>query len=246
MFLFCKYFYFCPHERSPDHKDTKVDLKLDVKSIDHKTDEKSREDKIKEQNRIRQMAFRIRQKMPKDYETYCSVAEHLMKNAHRYQKPVEEIKVDEIVHVKKEETFEVKKEIESPVKVKSDDLSLDPCKDVNKQLRTIKSLKTQNRIREQQHKVCIMKDQFGSYRDISKTAGIALKTVHSWCAAPKERNHLATVMSDLRRQEFTNFLMQDTISFSHPCKKYAGKKFLMHTWEEIHTRYLQQPEYHHF
>ena len=38
--------------------------------------------------------------------------------------------------------------------------------------------------------------------------------------------------------------MQDTISYSHPSRKYAGKKFLMHTWNEIYQRYDQQPEFH--
>ena len=38
--------------------------------------------------------------------------------------------------------------------------------------------------------------------------------------------------------------MQDTISFSHPCKKYAGKKFLLHTWQEIYKRYAEQTEFH--
>ena len=38
--------------------------------------------------------------------------------------------------------------------------------------------------------------------------------------------------------------MQNTISYSHPCKKYAGKKFLMHTLNDIYKRYEQQPEFH--
>ena len=38
--------------------------------------------------------------------------------------------------------------------------------------------------------------------------------------------------------------MQNTISYSHPCRKYAGKKFLMHTWNEIYKCYQQQPEFH--
>ena len=44
----------------------------------------STDDKVKEQNRIRQLAFKARAKMPKDYKSFCLVAEHLMRNAHRY------------------------------------------------------------------------------------------------------------------------------------------------------------------
>ena len=75
-------------------------------------------------------------------------------------------------------------------------------------------------------------------------SGIPLKTVHEWCAVPKERQHKATIRANMKRDEFINFLMQDTIMYSHPCKKYAGKKFILHTWDEIYKRYLTQPEYH--
>ena len=105
-------------------------------------------------------------------------------------------------------------------------------------------MKKQNRIKEQQDLVCRLKINYGSYRSISKTAGIPLKTVHDWCSEPKERKHLGTVCAALKKQEFTNFLMQDTITYSHPCKRYTNKKFLIHTWEELHKRYLQQPEFH--
>ena len=30
------------------------------------------------------MAFKARDKMPKDYDSFCKVAEHLVRNAHRY------------------------------------------------------------------------------------------------------------------------------------------------------------------
>ena len=45
------------------------------------TPEKS---KVKEQNRIRQLAFKAREKMPKDFKSFCKVAAHLVKNAHHY------------------------------------------------------------------------------------------------------------------------------------------------------------------
>ena len=79
---------------------------------------------------------------------------------------------------------------------------------------------------------------------MNKIAGIPLKTIHDWCSPPKAKKHKGTSRANLKRQEFTNFLMQDTISYSHPCKKYAGKKFLMHTWNEIYKCYAQQPEFH--
>ena len=47
----------------------------------------------------------------------------------------------------------------------------------------------------------------------------------------------------MKREEFINFLMQDTVSYSFPCKKYAGKRFLMHTWKDIYKMYEQQPEF---
>ena len=38
--------------------------------------------------------------------------------------------------------------------------------------------------------------------------------------------------------------MQDTITFSSSCKRYAGKRFMLDTWAEIYMKYLQQPEFH--
>ena len=46
----------------------------------------STEDKVREQNCIRQLAFKVRDKMPKDYKTFLLVAAHLVRNAHRYWK----------------------------------------------------------------------------------------------------------------------------------------------------------------
>ena len=89
-----------------------------------------------------------------------------------------------------------------------------------------------------------LKDEHGSYRVLSRLAGIPVKTIHSWCAEPKEREHKAISCALLRKSEFTNFLMQDTVLFSHPCKKFAGKKFLLHTWNKIYQMYQEQPEFH--
>ena len=38
--------------------------------------------------------------------------------------------------------------------------------------------------------------------------------------------------------------MQDTVTYAHPCKRYAGKRFLLTTWEEIYKTYLQEPQFH--
>ena len=59
---------------------------LDVKSIDNKMD-MANEHKSKEQNRICQLAFKARQKMPKDYRSFCMVASHMHISTthHRHQ-----------------------------------------------------------------------------------------------------------------------------------------------------------------
>ena len=121
---------------------------------------------------------------------------------------------------------------------------LSECKEINKRLREIRTLKRQNRIIEQQEMVQKIKQMKGSYRAISGLSGIALKTVHDWCSPPKERQHKGTSRAKLRKDEFLNFIMQDTISYCTSSKKYAGKRFLLHTWNEIYNLYLQQPEFH--
>ena len=232
----------------------KVDLKLDVKSLDPKSSESSSEDKTKKQNRIRQMAFKIRKKMPKDYNSFKLVLDHLVKNTPRYYKTDVEVKLaEDETGLKKEEICEdiVKKEIiESDVKpdircddvkVKSADVS---CMAINKKLREICSLKKQNRIKEQQQLVTNLKHEVGVFREISRLSGVSLKTVHDWCSLPKEHTHQAKAKAEIRKQEFTNFLMQDTITYSHPGKRYSGKRFMMFTWSELQKRYNQQPEFH--
>ena len=118
------------------------------------------------------------------------------------------------------------------------------CKDINKLLHEIHTLKRQNRIKEQQDHVIKVKDKFGSYLEISKLSGTPLKTVHQWCSEPKDRKHKATARAELHKNEFTNFLMQDAITYTSACKKYAGKRFMISTWEEVYKKYTQQPEFH--
>ena len=168
---------------------------------------------------------------------FCLVAEHLIKNAHRYYS-VDDTTVKE--EVKREEVGTGKVE-----KMTSEEQSEEEKSQLgNKLLRTIITLKRQNRIREQQEFVQKMKEQLGTYHEIMKITGTPLKTVHDWCSHPKERSHKGTVRSNLRKQEFMNFLMQDTITYAHPCKRYAGKHFLLDTWDQIYQKYLAQTEFH--
>ena len=197
----------------------------------------SPEEKIKEQNRIRQCAYKLRGKMPKDLKTFMLVASHLIKNAHRYW----DVDRDEAQKIKIEAEEEIGK-INTEVYSQTKETSL--CIEVNKKLREIRTLKRQNRIREQQNQVEKLKAEIGSYRNLVKVSGVALKTVHDWCSEPKERIHKAVSRSKLKQEEFVNFLMQDTITFSSSCKKYAGKRFLVDTWAEVYKKYLNQPEYH--
>ena len=75
-------------------------------------------------------------------------------------------------------------------------------------------------------------------------SGISLKSVHTWCSRPKQKIHKSSQIANARKQEFKGFLLQDSISFEHPGKKYAGKRFLRDTLEVTRQKYLQQPEFH--
>ena len=92
--------------------------------------------------------------------------------------------------------------------------------------------------------MCELKEDYQSYRKMAFLSGISVKTIHGWCAEPKDKIHKSKEMSNLRRKKFENFLLQDTISFAHPCKKYAGKHFLRDMLEVTRTKYLQQSEFH--
>ena len=224
-----------------------------MKQVDVK--ELSNEQKTREQNRIRQLAFKARQKMPKDHQTFCLVAAHLVKNAHRYSKnnspskggrKVEQVNFLEGTsehfkcEVKTEPGLEQKPEMDVKVNVfKECGDESTKCKEVNRLLREIRMFKKQNRVIEQQSLVIKLKGDVGSYRCISRSSGIPLKTIHCWCSPRKERQHKATAQKKLRSDKFTNFLMQDTISFCNPSKKFAGKRFLLHSLEEVYNRYCQ-------
>ena len=95
----------------------------------------------------------------------------------------------------------------------------------NKQLREVSHLKSKNCVVEQQQHVGDLMQKFHSYQNLSSVSGIPLKTVHSWCTPHKNRTHKASELSRKWKQEYVQFLMQDSISFAHPSKKYAGKCF---------------------
>ena len=112
---------------------------LDVASLEKDTNASingdnigmSAEHKVKEQNRIRQLAFKVRGIMPKDYKSYCLVAAHLVKNAHRYW------------DLESKEGKEVKSAVENEignVSMESKDKTTE-CIEVNKRLREIQTLK---------------------------------------------------------------------------------------------------------
>ena len=104
-------------------KEKAMQNNLDFK-MDFNDNTKSCNDKVKEQNRIRQIAFKVRAKMPKDYKSFMQVATHLIKNAHRYHSAEELNNAD--ITVKNEVKLEIKK-----------DLTELNCKEINKQLRVI-------------------------------------------------------------------------------------------------------------
>ena len=175
--------------------------------------------------------------MPKDYKSFCLVASHLVKNAHRYYKEdcktVMEPEGNDVGSKVKGEIFD-----ERGPKSKLDDLQQmkgecdgqgmsDESNDVHCILREIWTLKRQNRIIEQQALIVKLKDRNGSYRCISKSSGIPLKTVHDWCSLPKNRQHKATEKAKMRKEEFINFVMQDTISYSNPSNKYMAVNEIM-------------------
>ena len=79
---------------------------------------------------------------------------------------------------------------------------------------------------------------------MSRMSGISVKSIHNWCSAPENKQHKAKEMAEKRKKEFETFLLQDSISYEHPSKKYSGKRFLRDTLEVTRQKYLQQTEYH--
>ena len=189
------------------------------------------DEKNKIQNRVRQWSLKARESLPKDHGLFCLVVSHLLKNAHRYFS---------LEHPSELQTSLLEEKISEVTKQKF----IEDCKDVNRKVREIRALKSQNRVCEQKELVNELKLNYHSLRNMSFLSGISVKTVHSWCSLPKAKQHKSTELRDLRMAEFEAFLNQDTISFEHPSKKYSGKRFLRDTLEVTRSKYLQQPQYH--
>ena len=116
----------------------KEDFDLKMKDNEEKVAKGiSAEEKCREQNRIRQLAFKACEKMPKDYKSFCSVAAHLYCNAHQYYK--EEV-APELLSENKTKTEIIKTEqmhSDDPERINTE---------VHKELHQIKALKWQNQI----------------------------------------------------------------------------------------------------
>ena len=190
------------------------------------------EQKKKIHNRVQQWALKARDSLPNDHGVFCLVLLHLMKNSHRYFNL--EVPSDLQRHILQNQ----------PLKDSKNLTLCDMSKEVNKKLRVACDLKGKNRLVKHQNVVQQLKKEFKSFRNLSSVSGIALKTVHNWCSLPKQKVHKAKELSQLRRTEFEQFLLQDTISFAHPSKRYAGKRFLCDTLDMTRKKYLAQPEYH--
>ena len=190
------------------------------------------EDQIKLESRVRQAAKRGRKSMPKDHDMFVLVAAHLLKNAHMY------------FNLKKPSVLQKKVLQKKAVSEEEREKIIDEFKQVNKEIRQVHNLKGRNRLVEQESKVKQIRSKYQSFRKLSGRTGIPLKTVHDWCSKPKEKIHKAKELSNLRRAELVDFLMQDSITFPHPCKKHSGRRFMRDTWDVTREKYLLQPEYH--
>ena len=111
-------------------------------------------------------------------------------------------------------------------------------------MRQIADLKAKNHIAEQQEIVGKLKSTYQTFLNMSSLSGIPLKTIHGMCSVRKQKTHKSTELANLRKKEFKSFLLQDSVSFSHPSKKFAGKRFLRDTLEVTRKKYLAQNEYH--
>ena len=103
----------------------------------------------------------------------------------------------------------------------------------NSRVRDVRKLKYQNRVSEQVSEVCKLRETYGSYRNIAAASGVPVKTVYKWCSSDNDKVKKRVQLSQLRMEEYEQFLLQDTISFPHPCKKYSGKRYLKYTMEDV-------------
>ena len=194
------------------------------------------EEVTKLQNRVRQRALRVREgeKLPNEYSMFVLVTMHLFKNAHRYFGYTSPSELQAGLMEEIALSNESKEQI------------LSQFKEANQKIRNIGTLKSQNRIDEQMNKVREIKEEYGSLRKISDLTGVSLKTVHKWCTSRNTKVKKRVELAEKRRKEFEQFLLQDTVTFAHPCKKYDGIRYLRNTVEETRKIYLSQPEYHRY
>ena len=190
------------------------------------------ESRSKIHNRVRQWSLKVRQAMPKDYRLFCLILSHLLKNAHRY------------FQMEKPSELQMKLFHDRCVAHNNREHLLEECKEVNKKVREIRELKNKNRLVEQEQLVSELKQNYHTFRNMSHMSGIPLKSVHSWCSRPKDRIHKTSQLAEMRKKEFEQFLLQDTISFTHPSKKLSKKRFLRDTLAVTRQKYLQQTEFH--
>ena len=192
----------------------------------------SSEEKSRIQNRVRQWALKARECLPSDHGVFCLVVAHLLKNAHRYFKLKKPSEMQEKVLEEKSISDATREKVVQEFKV------------INKKMRQVAGLRSKKRIDEQQQIAGELKLNCKTYRNMSFMSGIPLKTVHEWCSLPKSKTHKLTELSRLRRKEFESFLVQESVSFSHPSKRLSGKRFLRDTLEVTRRKYLAQPEFH--
>ena len=185
-------------------------------------------------NRVRQWAHRARQYLPNQHFLFVLVMAHLLRNAHTY------------FNMEKPSDMQLKVLQEKSISDELKDNVVKEFKDVSKMVREVKDMKGHNRLKEQKDKVLALKGQYGTFENISKLTGISKKTVFKWCSSPKESVKRRVELSNLRRAEYEKFLSQDTISFESPCKKMAGKRFLIRTIAETRKIYINQTEFHKF
>ena len=183
-------------------------------------------------NRIRQWAHRCKKYLPSKHVLFVLLMAHLLRNAHTYFDLDQPSDIQCKVLESKCISDETKEKIVSEYK----------C--ANKKVREIKDMKGHNRVQEQKEKVIALKEQYGTVKNIANISGIPRNTVMKWCTSPKQSIKRRVELSQLRRDEYEQFLLQDNISFEHPCKKYAGRRYLRNTIKEIRKIYLDQPQYH--
>ena len=189
-------------------------------------------ERCKLNNRVRQISHRLKGSLPKSHAMFVLVTAHLLRNAHTYFGLCKPSNLQKKILENCEITPECKEKI------------IQDFKDANKKVRSVRTLKYQNRLNEQIAEVEELKQMYGSYRNISKVSGVPVKSVYKWCSAPKDKLKRRIELSQLRKKEYEQFLLQDSISFAHPCKKYSDKRYLRHTLADTRTLYLSQPEYH--